>query len=429
MSNESRPPTTGTDTGAGTGRAAEHFSPPAHTIAPAAIDTAPAPATASARATARAAAHKHDSRLIQKPGAQHAVPRTLWGMVTGVFWLAYLYLWTPVVTLVLWLLGIRSVTNELYLRQHEVDPFLMLALPATAAVVVSLLLIWAEYNRWRFASASSERRGQQRNVPLEEVARGLGASEEVALALNAGRVSVLHMDPNHALPLSVSAVVPSPPTQSFPPVAMPKFVRPTPAGNRGMVALALGAVALVIVVLLLGSLGYRQIESAAPMPAIEGTPGMDRPALATSPVADVAVDAATAQAVAAAAAATAAAATSAADRKEKVLTAKARAAAERARRAAEAASAKPRPLPGFSPKPPYPIEALRHQEGGLVTLRVQVSAEGHPTKVEVRKRSGNRALDRAALNTVRRWRFAPAIRKGKPVAAVVIVPVEFRPRK
>ncbi|MGO4775645.1 poly-beta-1,6-N-acetyl-D-glucosamine biosynthesis protein PgaD, partial [Lysobacter sp. 2RAB21] len=249
MSNEHTTP----GTGPGTGRAAATFSRPAH-----AVLHPGRPAKADRKDAANPAPHKHDSRLIQKPGSQPALPRTLWGMVTGAFWLIYLYLWTPVLTLVLWLLGIRNVASELYLRKHEVDPFLMLALPATAGVVVALLLIWAEYNRWRFAAASSERRGTQRSVALEEVARALGASSEVAAALNAGRVSVLHMDPNHAVPVSVSAVEPSPPAQPFPPVAMPKFARPAEAPNNSwLLALALSAIALVIAVLIVISHGYR----------------------------------------------------------------------------------------------------------------------------------------------------------------------------
>ncbi|MFD0324851.1 poly-beta-1,6-N-acetyl-D-glucosamine biosynthesis protein PgaD [Lysobacter gummosus] len=409
-------------TGADTGRAAATFSRPAHAVLHPAR-----PAKAKKKDGANPTPHKHDSRLIQKPGAQPALPRTLWGMVTGAFWLIYLYLWTPVLTLVLWLLGIRNVASELYLRKHEVDPFLMLALPATAGVVVALLLIWAEYNRWRFAEASSERRGSQRSVALEEVARALGASSEVAAALNAGRVSVLHMDPDHAVPLSVSAVAPSPPAQPFPPVKMPKFARPAEAPtNSWLLALALSAIALVIGVLIVVSHGYRQIESSAPMQAIEGTPGMDRPGLEAAPELIEQTTARLSQIDRLATATIAATAKAAAA--EKARLAQARAASERLARAADAASAKPRPLPGFSPKPPYPVEALRHSEGGLVTLRVQVSADGRPLKVDLSRRSGNRVLDRSAINTVRRWRFAPAMRKGKPIAAVVIVPIEFRPR-
>ncbi|BAV98597.1 poly-beta-1,6-N-acetyl-D-glucosamine biosynthesis protein PgaD [Lysobacter enzymogenes] len=445
MSNDRRPPDEGAPPrGADTGRAADGFSRPAHSTA--APPLAPAKSAAPAapgkpnKATKgdKPASHKHDSRLIQKPGSQHPLPRTLWGVVTGAFWLAYLYLWTPVLTLVLWLLGLRTVASELYLRTHEVDPFLMLALPATAAAVVALLLIWAEYNRWRFAGDDAERRTRLADVSLDEVAQSLGASAEVAQALNAGRVSVLHMDPNQAVPLSVTAVTPNPPAQNpFPPLPpKPRFTRTATApSSNWLLVVALAAIALVIGVLIVVSHGYRQIESSEPVHGLEGAPGMDRPALPANAEgpgfvgpADDAVagtpDAATPNAAAQALSAKADAATRAREAKARH-EAQAKALAQRK---AAAASAKPRPLPGFSPKPVYPLDALRQSESGLVTLRVQVSAQGEPTRVDVSRRSGFRALDRAAVSTVRRWKFAPAMREGKPVAAVVIVPVEFKPR-
>jgi protein TonB len=59
-------------------------------------------------------------------------------------------------------------------------------------------------------------------------------------------------------------------------------------------------------------------------------------------------------------------------------------------------------------------------------LNVSVGANGVPTEISVIERSGNRDLDRAALQAARKWRFAPAIRSGKAVAQDVRVPVEFK---
>ena len=92
----------------------------------------------------------------------------------------------------------------------------------------------------------------------------------------------------------------------------------------------------------------------------------------------------------------------------------------------------PEPTPvlaieGRNPKPPYPPDALRRQIGGMVVLRVDVDATGVPSDVDFALRSGDKDLDRAALDTVKQWRFTPATRNGKPVAAVVEVPVEFKP--
>lgn len=79
-----------------------------------------------------------------------------------------------------------------------------------------------------------------------------------------------------------------------------------------------------------------------------------------------------------------------------------------------------------NPPPAYPRVARRNGEQGTVTLRVHVNLDGVPAQVELERSSGSNALDSAALDTVKNWRFTPARRAGDPVAAWVIVPVVFR---
>lgn len=58
-------------------------------------------------------------------------------------------------------------------------------------------------------------------------------------------------------------------------------------------------------------------------------------------------------------------------------------------------------------------------------LRVQVEANGLPSKVEVRTSSGSERLDNAALEAVKRWKFVPAKQGEKAVPASVVVPITF----
>ncbi|MGX5731728.1 energy transducer TonB [Pseudoxanthomonas beigongshangi] len=97
------------------------------------------------------------------------------------------------------------------------------------------------------------------------------------------------------------------------------------------------------------------------------------------------------------------------------------ASAERATR-----SQAPRLLAG-NPSPQYPASALRAGIGGTVMVRAELDASGQPVDVDVIRRSGNRDLDRAAVQAVRKWRFEPAMRNGKGVASTVQVPVDFKP--
>jgi protein TonB len=76
--------------------------------------------------------------------------------------------------------------------------------------------------------------------------------------------------------------------------------------------------------------------------------------------------------------------------------------------------------------PIYPPRCLRMGIEGLVRIRVLVGENGRPQEVTIGKSSGESALDNAAIDAVRDWRFEPARRNGVPVRAWAIVPVEFK---
>lgn len=95
--------------------------------------------------------------------------------------------------------------------------------------------------------------------------------------------------------------------------------------------------------------------------------------------------------------------------------------------AAPAPGDRAQPQPLSTPTPRYPQEALRMGAGGTVRITVTVAADGSVERQALADSSGNRYLDRAALEAVRRWRFQPATRNGQPVAAEVSVPIVFNP--
>ncbi|TVP83752.1 MAG: energy transducer TonB [Thioalkalivibrio sp.] len=88
--------------------------------------------------------------------------------------------------------------------------------------------------------------------------------------------------------------------------------------------------------------------------------------------------------------------------------------------------------PGFgaaylnNPPPEYPRISQRRREQGTVVLWVSVAADGSPVNWRVERSSGHERLDDAALEAVSGWRFEPARRGNRPVAASVLVPMEFR---
>lgn len=78
-----------------------------------------------------------------------------------------------------------------------------------------------------------------------------------------------------------------------------------------------------------------------------------------------------------------------------------------------------------NPRPPYPAMSKRLNEQGTVRLNVLIGPDGLAQKAEIRQSSGFERLDKAALETVMKWRYQPGKRDGMPVAMWFVIPLVF----
>ena len=78
-----------------------------------------------------------------------------------------------------------------------------------------------------------------------------------------------------------------------------------------------------------------------------------------------------------------------------------------------------------APPPEYPLDLACEGIGGKVELMITVGPEGTVTRADMQRSSGQAALDTAALEAVRGWRFRAATYNGQPVETQVNVPVTF----
>lgn len=85
------------------------------------------------------------------------------------------------------------------------------------------------------------------------------------------------------------------------------------------------------------------------------------------------------------------------------------------------------PEPITTPAPNYPAQALRRRESGTALVRAEIGPDGVPTSIDIVDGTGSRALDRAAVDAVRRWRFRPAMANGQPTVGSIQVPITFKP--
>ncbi len=125
--------------------------------------------------------------LIYAPERQPPFQRTMFGAITLMAWMAYLYLILPLLTLVLWALGLRGAYMQLWMPAHALDPGLFIVLPLLALACAVLLTGWAEINRQRFQG--QDRRATAMDATPQEVAQTLGVNHATAADLRAARIA------------------------------------------------------------------------------------------------------------------------------------------------------------------------------------------------------------------------------------------------
>ena len=83
------------------------------------------------------------------------------------------------------------------------------------------------------------------------------------------------------------------------------------------------------------------------------------------------------------------------------------------------------PVPIYKPEPAYTKEAKAAKLEGTDVLLIVVDASGSVADVEL-LRSVGKGLDESAMQTVRTWKFKPAMKRGKAVPVKVVVAVSFK---
>ena len=78
--------------------------------------------------------------------------------------------------------------------------------------------------------------------------------------------------------------------------------------------------------------------------------------------------------------------------------------------------------------PGYPLELIRANVHGMVTLYAVIHSDGKVGDIRVLN-SPDERLDSYAAQALARWKFVPAVRAGKPVALEAVVVIPFRVRR
>jgi poly-beta-1,6-N-acetyl-D-glucosamine biosynthesis protein PgaD len=128
--------------------------------------------------------------LIEHPERVSRARRGFLEIVTVAAWAAFVWLFQPLVTLVVWALGGWVSYQEVVRQAKTVEPAVVLAIAILAAASATALVGWAEYNRQRFEG--KKRRVSSRIFGSDDGAIDPEMSGEMRGTLRLARVSTVH---------------------------------------------------------------------------------------------------------------------------------------------------------------------------------------------------------------------------------------------
>ncbi|MGH8595864.1 MAG: poly-beta-1,6-N-acetyl-D-glucosamine biosynthesis protein PgaD [Gammaproteobacteria bacterium] len=133
--------------------------------------------------------------IIERPELQTLVQRYSSAWLTLIFWVLYLYLWTPLITLIAWVLQVGLARHEMV----ELQGYLLLIDRMSGYGIVILgifvsLIGWAEYNYQRFRSV--DRRNTPGPVTKQDLARYFEVPLPIVDAWQQAKTLNIYLDEN-----------------------------------------------------------------------------------------------------------------------------------------------------------------------------------------------------------------------------------------
>jgi len=114
--------------------------------------------------------------------------------ITTLFWIAWFYLITPLLSLVMWLAGIKLFVDEMLVQDGYVS--LLVELRTYGMIILAILLIMLVWIDWNLRRYGHHEQRHQQPVPVskQEMAQHSGMTEENLAALHDSRNATVDYD-------------------------------------------------------------------------------------------------------------------------------------------------------------------------------------------------------------------------------------------
>jgi biofilm PGA synthesis protein PgaD len=139
----------------------------------------------------------NENLIFESPSLAPLPHRLGWAFFTAVFWMLWVYLWMPLVTLLGWGLGLQAYSGYFsdsgLFKMHQLE---RIAIIYTSVVCImgGSLLLWARIEFMRFHNVN--RRSIPKHVRIEEVAAYAEVPLPAIEAWTASRRVVIHHAPD-----------------------------------------------------------------------------------------------------------------------------------------------------------------------------------------------------------------------------------------
>ena len=123
-----------------------------------------------------------DALMARQWSHRRPLPTGLLTLLTVLFWGVWLYLVLPLVSLLLWALGVRFLVEQIRLGGYEGLLGSLITYGVVLAVLVSLLAVWITWNVARYGGSHDRRTVKRAEVP-DWVVRGKFRVDESLLSV------------------------------------------------------------------------------------------------------------------------------------------------------------------------------------------------------------------------------------------------------
>lgn len=129
--------------------------------------------------------------IIERPELQSNAQRYGWSSITFIFWLLYIYLWLPLITLIAWWLGAKLFDLHIIQLSGYTGLIEKLGLYVAIILIISAILIgWAKLEHLRFKD--KPRRKGSASVSAAAVAKKFKLEESQLIQLRQEKSVVVH---------------------------------------------------------------------------------------------------------------------------------------------------------------------------------------------------------------------------------------------